>query len=258
MIKNLFKIFVPIFFLFASCTSSKHLVYMKNIENNKTVKEYKIQQLDYRLCKGDIVYLKILSTNKDLSDLFNPSDFGLTATTQSTSSALMSYLKGFMINDSGNIIIPIIKSIKIEGLTISEAERTIQQKVEKYLNNTTLIVKLLSFNVNVLGEVNMPGTKEVYQSNINILEVIARAGDIKETGDKKNVLILRRLGDKVETFTVDLTDDALITSDNYLLQPNDVIIVQPVKLKAFRINAPSISLILSAISTLLLVYNVIK
>lgn len=251
-------LFSAIIFIAASCTSRRHLVYLKNIEGNTTTKEYTLQNVEHHLVKGDIVYLKILSTNKDLSDLFNPSDFGMSNYSPTSGSGMLSYLKGFMINDSGNISIPIIKTIKIEGLTINEAERMIQQKVDEYLNNTTLIVKLLSFNVNVLGEVNSPGTKEVYQSKMNILEVIARAGDIKETGDKKSVMVIRNVGDKVQTYTVDLTNDSIITSDKFMVLPNDVIIVQPLKLKSFRLNAPTISVVLSTITTLLLVYSAVK
>lgn len=251
--KVIVALFVCMLFL-PSCTSRKHLVYLKNIEEQKGEQTYRLKTIERKLEKGDIVYLKILSTNNDLNDLFNPADLD----GASGSNFMSAYLKGFTINDSGNITMPIIKTIYIAGLTLIEAEKKIQAKVDEYLNSTVLIIKVLSFRVNILGEVNSPGTQEVFQDKMNILEAIARAGDIKETGDKKNILVLRQFGDDMISYTVDLTNDSILSSDKFQVLPNDVIIVQPLKLKSFRLNAPAISVIFSAITTLLLVVNFVS
>lgn len=249
-------IVLSLLILINSCTSRKHLAYLNTIEKDPTEREYSLQTLDHRLNVGDIIYVKIMSSNTDISTLFNPSDYGFNSYSQnSTSSA--SFLKGFMIDSDGNINLPIIKTIRIAGMTVAEAEHKVQQVVDENLNNTTLIFKLLSFNVNIMGEVRDPGTKEIYQARLNIFEALARAGDIRETGDKKNILILRTIGDTIITYTVDLTDDSILSSDKMVILPNDIIIVQPLRLQSFRMNLPAISVLFSAATTLMLAVNIL-
>lgn len=236
-----------------SCTSRRHIAYLNTIEKDTVPHEYAIQPVEHKLSVGDIIYVKILSSNNDISTLFNPGDYGSLGYGQSSSS----FLKGFMIDPDGNINLPIIKSIKIAGLTVAEAEQKVQLVVDGFLNNTTLVFKLISFNVNIMGEVRDPGTKEIYQARLNIFEALARAGDIKETGDKKNILIMRTINNTVETYSVDLTDGNILSSEKFTILPNDIIIVQPLRLQAFRMNLPAISVLFSAATTLLLAVNIL-
>lgn len=240
----------------SSCTSRRHIAYLNTIEKDTISHEYTVPVVDHKLNVGDIIYVKIMSSNADISTLFNPSDYGFSGYGQSSTSS-SSFLKGFMIDPDGNINLPIIKSIKIAGMTVAEAERKVQQVVDENLNNTTLIFKLLSFNVNIMGEVRDPGTKEIYQARLNIFEALAKAGDIKETGDKKNILVMRTIGNKIITYSVDLTDDSILSTDKMVILPNDIIIVQPLRLQAFRMNLPAISVLFSAATTLMLAVNIL-
>jgi polysaccharide export outer membrane protein len=242
---------------FVSCTSRKHLVYLKNIEGEKAPRVHTLKTTEYKISKGDVIYLKILSNNKDVTEMFNPVELGLSSYSDNFNPAT-AYLKGFSINDSGNINIPIIKSIHVEGLTISEAERKIQAKVDEFLINTVVVVKHLSFHINILGEVSRPGPVEVFQKRINILDALSRAGDIKDNGDKRNIMIIRTVNNIAITYTIDLTNDSILSDEKYQVQPNDIIIVQPLKLQSFRLNTPAISILLSTLSTLLLAINIIR
>lgn len=237
-----------------SCTSRKHLVYMKNIEREREVKTHTSVTVDYKLAPGDVIYVKILSNNKEMSELFNPSDMNFTP--YGGYSSAISYLKGFKINDSGNVSLPIMRSVAVAGLTMDEAEQKIQKKVNEYLNNTTVMVRLLSFTINIMGEVNSPGAKEIYKDKLNILEALARAGDIRETGDKKNIMILRTVNGETLTYTIDLTDANILSSEQYTVMPNDIIIVQPLRQHSLRISMPTISVVLSALTVVLLTINV--
>jgi len=50
----------------------------------------------------------------------------------------------------------------------------------------------------------------------------------------------------------------ILTSDGYFLLPNDIVYVEPVQSKTFRINIPTFSLFLTSVSTLILVLNFIN
>jgi polysaccharide export outer membrane protein len=109
-----------------------------------------------------------------------------------------------------------------------------------------------------LGEVSRPGVYTNYNDNITILEALGMAGDITIYGNKRNILLLRPAKKGVETIRINLNDAKLLESSNFYMLPNDILYVEPVKTKAFRLNAPNISIILSTITTFILVLNFIK
>ena len=106
-----------------------------------------------------------------------------------------------------------------------------------------------------MGEVRRPGSYYNYNDRLTIFEAIGNAGDITDYGNKKNVLIIRPTNEGEKFFRVDLTDVNILKSEAYYLLPNDVIYIEPVRYKSFRLNAPNISLILSSVTTLVIVLN---
>ena len=72
----------------------------------------------------------------------------------------------------------------------------------------------------------------MYQDRVNILESIANAGDITQTGDRKDVLILRQYPQGQKIHHIDLTDMAAMKSEFYYIQPNDLILINPLPQKS--------------------------
>ena len=68
---------------------------------------------------------------------------------------------------------------------------SIRQRADQYLKDATVIVKLISFKISVIGEVNRPGTYNNYNNQLTVLEAISMAGDITDYGNRKQVLVLR-------------------------------------------------------------------
>ena len=82
--------------------------------------------------------------------------------------------------------------------------------------------------VNIInGEINRPGSQIIYRDQVSIMEAIANSGDIRTTGDRKNVVIIRQypLGQKVHH--IDLTNIDAMNSPYYYVQPNDRILINP-------------------------------
>jgi polysaccharide biosynthesis/export protein len=91
-----------------------------------------------------------------------------------------------------------------------------------------------------------------------VLEAISSAGDISSYGDKHKILVIRPGTEGTKTFRLDLTKTDILASDGFFLLPNDIIYVQPVKSYNFKVNLPTISIFLTAVTTLILVLNYIK
>ena len=66
---------------------------------------------------------------------------------------------------------------------------------------------------------------------VSIPEALAMAGDLTIQGKRKNILLLRTTGDKVESIRLDLTDKSLFKSPYFYLAQNDIVYVEPNKAK---------------------------
>ena len=89
---------------------------------------------------------------------------------------------------------PIIGKIHVAGLTKNECEDLIKSKIQPYLartENPVVSVRMSSFRITVIGEVNRPGVIPVSTEKISIVEALAEAGDMTIYGKRNNILLVR-------------------------------------------------------------------
>ena len=176
-------------------------------------------------------------------------------------------LQTYLVDNNGNITFPIIGEIHLGGLTKSEAEKLIEQKIKPFMageENPIVTVRMTGYQISVLGEVSRPGTFTVSREKIIILEALAQAGDLTIYGVRNNVKLIREdaTGKKM-IVEMDLNDANIINSPYYYLQQNDVIYVTPNKVKAQNSSVGSMTTLwFSATSILIsltsLLYNILK
>jgi polysaccharide export outer membrane protein len=239
----------------SSCTTHRQLVYLKNVDSTSTENYYPKNRPEYKIQTRDIMYVKIYSLNEEMSSMINQTIGSYQQNLFQNETSL--FINGYAVSDSGNIEIPVLGRIRVAGKTMDEATNTIRQRADQYLKDATIIVKLISFKFSVIGEVNRPGTYNNFNNQLTVLEAVSMAGDITDYGNRKQVLVLRPTSDGTKTFRLDLTNRSILTSDGFFLLPNDIVYVEPIKSKTFRINLPTISLAFTSISTLILVLNYI-
>jgi polysaccharide export outer membrane protein len=244
--------------LFSSCLSNRIKYIQDKDEAFERISEYENKPKEYKLQPEDILYIKITSTNKEINEYFNQDSRNNTSNLQNSNF----YLDGFTVNDSGYVQVPVLGEIMVEGLNMKEVSNLVQQKTDEHLNNATVNVKLVSFYLTFLGEVGSQGRMTVLQDDINILDAIALAGGINDYGDKRNILVVRKTLNGTKTFHVDLTERNLLSSEKYYLLPNDMIIVEPLRNKTFRMSIMDYTMVLttvtSTITMVLLIMNLAK
>jgi polysaccharide export outer membrane protein len=244
-----FLFLLTILTVFSGCQSGRNITYLKNIDISENDKVFLNQNQPYRIKANDILYVRVLSTNKEVAELYNNNPTqGITTTMNSEADQ---YVNGFSVDKDGNIVLPVLGKLHVAGLTLDEAYEVIQDQANEFLINATVIVRLMNYKVTVIGEVNRPGVYNVYNNQVTVLEIIGRAGDISQFGDKKHILVIRPTDDGSKTYEIDLTDKSVLTNPGYYLMPNDVVYVKPMKGKAFRVNLPLWSLILSSLTTII-------
>lgn len=264
--KRLFKTFLlaaTIVFL-GSCSSTKNVAYF---QNSDTVNLDSSRVLyDARIMPKDVLTITVSTTDDDAAVPFN-----MTVPTPMTQGQRSSYsqamLQSYIVDNEGNVNFPKIGSVHLGGLTKSEAEELICEKIKPYMSeaeNPIVTVRMTNYKISVLGEVNRPGMYTVGNEKISILEALAQAGDLTIYGLRNNVKLIREdaTGQK-SVHVLNLNDTRLINSPYYYLQQNDIVYVEPNKVKAQNSSVGSMTTLwFSATSILIsltsLLYNILN
>lgn len=246
---------------FASCVPQKKMLYLKDIQmaTESISKEYvNDRTVDYKLQPGDNLYIRFLNTIDQHSATALAGDNG--SRTYMSSEASI-YLQSYTLDEEGCIELPLTGKINLKNMTVDQAKELLQEKVSKFVNQTTLIVKLSNFNLTILGEVSKPGMYKVYQSQINLFEAIALAGNMTNFAQKENVKIVRQTDNGSEIIMVDMGQADILSSPYFYLKPNDIIYVEPLKIKQWGFTSFPYSTVISIVSmavTLITLYTRFK
>ena len=254
MMKNMSKIMklglaaLMMAILFASCVPQKKMLLLKEaqmLSENQSINYVNERSADYKLQPGDNLYIRFVNIGDAQSAASLTGDFGNRGQLSSDASI---YLQSFTLDEEGCIELPLMGTIGLKNLTVDEAKTLLQTELDKYINQTTIIVKLSNFNLTVLGEVNRPGTFKVYQSQINLFEAISLAGNMTNFAKNDQVKIVRQTDNGSEIITVDMGSADILASPYYYLKPNDIVYVEPLKIKQWGFTSFPYSTVLSVIS----------
>ena len=246
---------------FASCVPQKKMLYLKEAQMaaENISKEYvNDRTVDYKLQPGDNLYIRFLNTIDQNSAAALA---GENSARNYMSSEASIYLQSYTLDEDGYIEMPLTGKINLKNMTVDQAKEKLQEEVSKFVNQTTLIVKLSNFNLTILGEVSKPGMYKVYQSQINLFEAIALAGNMTNFAQKDNVKIVRQTNNGSEIITVDMGQADILSSPYYYLKPNDIIYIEPLKIKQWGFTSFPYSTVISVVSlavTLITLYTRLK
>ena len=242
--------------MFTSCVPQKKILYLQNeammndsslmsvVYDNERVFDYKVQP-------GDNLYIRIASLDDKFNTFFNNTNqFSTTTSTTYSSGNAAIYLNCYTVEDDGNINMPFAGNIYVKDLTVDEIQEKVQDIINEYLKETIVYVKLGVFNLTILGEVARPGQYQIYQSDINLFQAIALAGNATDFANKANIKIVHQTPKGSQIVRVNLNDADILSSPDYYLKPNDIIYVEPLKTKQFGFTSVPYGTIISAISLL--------
>lgn len=235
--------------MLSSCNSYKKLTYLQNIAETRTDSLFEKNKPGYRIQPGDMLYIRIITTNDQINQMFNPL-FG-SQSNMNFSNAGGLYFITYSVTDSGYIRLPVLDTVYVVGLNLEEVHDCIALKAKKYLYDAQVIVKLANFRFTVLGEVRNPGVKQMLANQVNVMEALAFAGDITYNGNRDNILLIRATKNGSQTFRIDVTDYSLISSELYYIMPNDIIYVEPLKTTLFRERTSDYLVYLSTFTSIL-------
>ena len=157
-------------------------------------------------------------------------------------------LQYYIVDEKGDVTMPVLGAIHVAGLTRVEAQEAIRALLETQVVNPSVQVNLINAKVSVLGEVNRPGYVGMSGDRLTILEALAAAGDLTPYGKRDDVLVTREVDGKLEMACVDLRSADLYNSPFFYVQQNDVIYVSPNKVRV--LSSTNAGLWVSVVGTL--------
>lgn len=248
----------------SSCVSNKKIQYLQkddvNVENvilDSIIRDYQTNNFEYKVQKEDVLSVRVESLTKEEFDIFS---YGRPQQTNQTFLANgAGIIFGELVDENGQIEFPVIGKITVEGLSIFEIQDKIQNIANGLLNSPVIKVRLLNFRFTILGEVNNEGTITTYNNRVSFFEGLGYAGGLSDMADRSKVKIVRNENGTLKVFYINLLEEEYLKSNFYYLHQGDIIIVPPLKQRPFRTYfGQNLGLVLSSLSTLLLIINLLN
>lgn len=215
-----------------SCTTTKdnNLAYFKDLAASAAGTLPEGLEREIRLVPDNELAISISSAQPEATAMYNV-PLGNPATRGVISTQGQPRLLTYIIDRQGNIELPVIGTLHVQGLTTSEVTDIIKKRVSENVHDPYVRVELLGFHVNVMGEVKSPHRIYVQSQRYSVLDALAEAGDLTEFAKRDAVTVIREQNGQKTYQRLNLADSQIFSSPYFYLQQNDVVYVEPNTIK---------------------------
>lgn len=238
--------------LLAACHSSQELAYFSDAERDSV--QAVLSTYNTTIHPGDQLYIYVYSQAPEIAVPFNQETHSIAAEithlnsvggtnrsnkmSETFQQSNFSQIPGYLVDEAGTIVFPILGKMVVAGLTQDSLSRRIQNMLIDggYINDPVVTVTPMNFRVTVIGEVSRPQELHITGDRLTILEAIAMCGDLTIDGKRENVTVMREKNGVATPINIDLTKKTLFDSEVYYLQSNDVVYVEPTDVKKRRMH----------------------
>lgn len=218
--------------MLASCANVKDIAYFqdKAIDHPEEIDKHGGIVIQPK----DMISIVVSSRNPELSTMFNLPVVSYQAGSEVVDAGYQQRLMGYVVDNDGYIDFPVLGKISVAGMTRWELSEKIKDILldKGYLNDAVVTVEFMNFKVSVLGEVNKPGTYTIEGDKVTVLQALSLAGDLTIFGKRNNVTVIREMDGERIFYNVDLCSVDMFKSPAYNLLQNDIVYVEPSKIKA--------------------------
>ena len=130
----------------------------------------------------------------------------------------------YFVDINGLIKLPMVGDVRLEGLTLKQAEEILQQEYTKFFKDPYVQLSFVNKRVIVLGAMGgqvIPLENE----NVRVAEVLALAKGLDNNSKAQNMRLIR--GEKV--YEIDLSTIEGFKNGNMLIQSGDIVYIEPVR-----------------------------
>jgi len=218
--------------LLSSCGASKsEIVYFQGLnQKGEILNSTELRNLNIK--SNDQLSITVAAAEQSAAAPFNLTVMGMNSAGSSLGGGVQfggnqQMLQSYLVDTDGNIEFPILGTLQVAGLSRQELQALLKIKISEYVQDPIVNVRILNFQVSVLGEVRAPGTYDINDEYLTIPQALGLAGDLTIYAERSNVLVIRQENEKKVYEYLDLRDPAILNSPYYTLQQNDVLYVEP-------------------------------
>lgn len=250
--------------LLGSCVTARKVNYMQPSDKHIPAYADTLSYTDYRLQKGDRLYVHVYSIDQKTTDLFNGGMSNSRQLLRSANTSSNLDLYTYIVDDEGCITFPTIGKVNVHGLTTRQVKRKLETELSGVIRQQaempalSVEVQIVQRYFSVIGA-QASGRFAINKEKITIFEALAMARDIADFGDRSKVHIVRETEDSTLVKTFDVRSADIVNSEFYYVEPNDVIYVQKIKGQAFGINsaAAAVSVAATTVSFGVFIYTLV-
>lgn len=212
-------VFLLISLALTSCGSYKQNIMFRTGDQSKISQEKKKLESNYVIQKNDILELEVFTNQGE--KIIDPNQESFKESPGTPAEILR---QQYLVDNQGISKLPLLQQIKLEGLTIRQAEDILQKEYTRLYLEPFVVLRVVNRRVTVLGAL---GGKVIplANENIRLTEVLALAGGINADGKAANIRVLR--GDEI--FVADFGTVEGYLRDDMLIQSGDIVYVEPVR-----------------------------
>lgn len=234
------------------CASYKQNLLLKtpeDFQSTKVTKELREAERNYVIQKNDILHLEVYANKGERIIDPNPTLSQRDNNTQTEERPEVTYL----VDLNGTVKFPVVGELKIEGLTLRQAESIIQNEYEKFFKDSFVVLTFKNKRVIVLGAVGGV-VVPLENHNVTLAEILAIAKGLPNDSKSHNIRVVR----KDQIFVIDLSTAEGFLSGNMIVEPGDIIYLEPVRkpfAEGLRDYAGLASLLISTLSLIIVIQS---
>lgn len=264
-----FIFFVGIILFATSCISNKRITYLQNLSDSSAIdldEFIPFAEVDYEyiLQPFDIVQIDFASSDPELVEGFTfqrGQQQGMVGGGGGQGSDPL-YMSGFSIDQEGMVEIPKLGKIKIAGMSEEQAKLVVQQEINKFFKDDVFVrLRIAGIRYTTMGEFNSVGVQIIYKNRATIFDALANSGETSLLAKKNKLFLIRQYDGGTKIHLINLNDRALLGSPWYFIQPNDILYLEPMKIRqigaADNLTA-SLALIAGLFASILLIVNLVS
>ena len=230
--------------LAASCVTNRKVAYLQDMRHETQISlEDKFEAVISPYDELDVV---VTSFDSELAKPFNIYGVAQQATGTQTQQNL-----SYLVDQYGNIELPVLGKIQASGLTRLQLQEKIKQMLVEggYINDPYVMVRFRSFKVFFLGA-NGGKAITIPNERCTFLEALALSGDLTLDTDRDKITVMREVNGKMVTRFLDPRSSKVFSDPFFMLQQNDFIITQNTGYKNFMESYTRMSPFISVFNTI--------
>ena len=255
----------------SSCVSNKRITYLQNLSDSTSIELNELipfAQVDYEyiLQPFDIVQIDFASSDPELVEGFSfqrsGQALGMAVGGGGGAGSDPLYMAGYSIDKEGFVEIPKLGKIKIAGMTEEKAKLAVQEQINTFFKDDVFVrLRLAGIRYTTMGEFNSVGVQIIFKNRATIFDALANSGETSILAKRNKMFLIRQYDGGTKIHQINLNDRALLGSPWFFIQPNDILYLEPMKIRqigtADNLTA-SIALFAGLFASVLLIVNLVS